>query len=193
MRKLNLIVILFSGITLLSGCAEQMRPKPRPIQVKEDYSSLLNNQSQSFKVNKTINLQSFPQVKQAAREGDPDAQYALGYMYFYGKNGARQDVALGQQWIEQAASSGQPQALQAIKLFKEAAHPDAGNVYMENENKTSTKAKTIVVSSKKPKTKKQKVPKATPKSSSSTSSKKSTSATATVSTSTKPSTVSSST
>ncbi len=59
---------------------------------------------------------SFTQISQAARSGDPDAQYALGYLYYYGI-GTTQDRQTGLVWIRKAASQGQPVAQQALKAL----------------------------------------------------------------------------
>ncbi len=59
---------------------------------------------------------SFTRISQAARAGDPDAQYALGYLYYYGI-GATQDRQTGLVWIRKAASQGQPVAQQALKAL----------------------------------------------------------------------------
>ena len=57
---------------------------------------------------------SFHRVEQAARAGDPDAQYALGYLYYYGI-GTTQDRQTGLTWIKRAAAQGQPVAQDALK------------------------------------------------------------------------------
>lgn len=60
---------------------------------------------------------SFDQIKSAAQNGDADAQYALGYMYFYGKSGAPKDPVAAKNWIGKAASQRQPQAMKALDLM----------------------------------------------------------------------------
>lgn len=62
---------------------------------------------------------SFSRVEQAARSGDPDAQYALGYLYYYGI-GATQDRQTGLMWIRKAAAQGQPVAQQALQKLSGA-------------------------------------------------------------------------
>lgn len=57
---------------------------------------------------------SFTRVEQAARSGDPDAQYALGYLYYYGI-GTTQDQQAGLMWIRRAAAQGQSVAKDALK------------------------------------------------------------------------------
>lgn len=59
---------------------------------------------------------TFAQLKQAATQGDPDAQYALGYMYYYGKDMPRDELS-ARMWIAKAAAQGQPQAIRAQALL----------------------------------------------------------------------------
>lgn len=55
-----------------------------------------------------------------AEKGEPTVQYAVGYMYYYGK-GVKQDKAIGKMWIDRAADQGLPQALQAQTLIEKQA------------------------------------------------------------------------
>ena len=59
---------------------------------------------------------SVARVEQAARSGDPDAQYALGYMYYYGIGTVR-NPSVAQTWISKAAAQGQPLARKANRLL----------------------------------------------------------------------------
>jgi DamX protein len=70
----------------------------------------------SNKVNTSSTL-SFDQIKVAAEHGDADAQYALGYMFYYGKGGAPKDSSLARMWIEKAAARKQSQAVKALALM----------------------------------------------------------------------------
>ncbi len=59
---------------------------------------------------------TYEQVREAAQDGDADAQYALGYMYYYGQNVTRN----GKQarfWIAKAASQNHQQAIRALKMM----------------------------------------------------------------------------
>lgn len=61
---------------------------------------------------------TFDQVREAAQDGDADAQYALGYMYYYGQNVTRN----GNQakfWIGRAASQHHKQAIRALAMMNE--------------------------------------------------------------------------
>lgn len=57
--------------------------------------------------------QAFRRLEPLAQQGNSEAQYAIGYMYFYGL-GTIQDQQLATQWIQAAARQGQPQAKQAL-------------------------------------------------------------------------------
>ena len=57
---------------------------------------------------------SFRKVEQAARSGEPDAEYALGYLYYYGI-GTTQDRQTGLVWIRKAAAQGQTVAQEALR------------------------------------------------------------------------------
>lgn len=75
------------------------------------------------------------QVKQSAAQGSPDAEYALGYMFYYGK-GLPRDEESARMWIGKAAAQGQPQAIKALQLLKQ---PGEGQV---TGTKTATQSPT---------------------------------------------------
>lgn len=64
---------------------------------------------------------SIERIQRAAESGNPDAQYALGYMYYYGISTVqdRQTAAL---WIKRAADQGQPLARRAWGLINSDGH-----------------------------------------------------------------------
>lgn len=51
-----------------------------------------------------------------ALKGNAKAQYAVGYMYYYGE-GVAQDTDTGYFWIDQAAEQHYPPAQNALKLI----------------------------------------------------------------------------
>lgn len=57
---------------------------------------------------------SFGEIEESARSGDPDAQYALGYLYYYGI-GTTKDKQTGLLWIRRAAAQDQTLAREALK------------------------------------------------------------------------------
>ncbi|KTC97500.1 Sel-1 protein [Legionella geestiana] len=60
--------------------------------------------------------QAFIRLKPEAKRGQPDAQYAVGYMYYYGQ-GVVENREKAKYWIIEAASHGQPDAIRAAKLM----------------------------------------------------------------------------
>ncbi len=59
---------------------------------------------------------AFIRLKPEAEKGQPDAQYAVGYMYYYGK-GIVEDRKKAWFWINAAANLGQPDAKEAIRIL----------------------------------------------------------------------------
>lgn len=57
---------------------------------------------------------AFILLKPEALKGQPDAQYAVGFMYYYGF-GVYENRKLGVYWIRQAADKNHPLAIEAMK------------------------------------------------------------------------------
>jgi TPR repeat protein len=60
--------------------------------------------------------QAFIRLKPEAKKGQPDAQYAVGYMYYYGQ-GVVENRKKAWYWITSAANAGQSDAQEAVKIF----------------------------------------------------------------------------
>jgi TPR repeat protein len=80
-----------------------------------------NHISNQFESGKTAFQQkqyndAFSSLMPAAKKGNPAAEYAIGYMYFYGK-GVTQNTVLAQQWFAKAAKKHYPQAQAALNLL----------------------------------------------------------------------------
>jgi len=63
---------------------------------------------------------SVSRIQTAAENGDADAQYALGYMYYYGIDTVK-DQQTAALWIKRAAEQGQPLAKKAWSLINSGA------------------------------------------------------------------------
>lgn len=63
-----------------------------------------------------------------ACDGNPEAQYALGYLYYYGY-GVAQDTDVGYFWIKRSEEQHFPLAIKALSLIEK--HQDAN--YLENQ------------------------------------------------------------
>lgn len=104
-----------------------------------------------------LNNFTFEQWQQAAEAGDPDAQYAMGYMYYYGK-GTAQNTEKAENWIKRASVQGQPQAIAAAAALglnqpqsepevttpaQDVAAADTASKKAKNESKAASKQYTI--------------------------------------------------
>jgi len=61
--------------------------------------------------------QAFIRLKPEAMKGQADAQYAVGYMYYYGQ-GVIEDRKQAWYWITRAAEAGQADAKIAVQMLK---------------------------------------------------------------------------
>ncbi len=81
---------------------------------------------------------AFIRLKPEADKGQPDAQYAVGYMYYYG-TGVVEDRKKAWFYINRAAVAGQPEALVAVKILgcditsTVATHCGVDTVVVRNE------------------------------------------------------------
>ncbi len=96
MKFINYIAALACAFAL-SGCCEFSAPEPCAF-----YAD-------------TYTL-TFPEVKEAALQGDAEAQYALGYMYFYG-NGVECNQREARFWINKAMANGHLAAMHAMQIL----------------------------------------------------------------------------
>lgn len=64
---------------------------------------------------------AFVRLMPEAKRGQRDAQYAVGYMYYYGQ-GVVEDRKKAWFWITQAAQKGQPDAVKATQILG-TGHP----------------------------------------------------------------------
>tara|TARA_B100000989_G_scaffold298629_1_gene288833 strand:- start:7748 stop:8776 length:1029 start_codon:yes stop_codon:yes gene_type:complete len=66
---------------------------------------------------------AFKDLQPLAKQGNPDAQYAVGYMYYYGL-GTPIDRSQAIHWMQMAANNGQPLAKEAMQ------HINTGSVHL---------------------------------------------------------------
>lgn len=86
---------------------------------------------------------SLTKLETAAQHNDPDAEYALGYVYYYGVNDsadAYNSMATAKLWMRRAAAQGQPQAIQALQLLQDS---ETGSSTEEKVKTTQTKATVV--------------------------------------------------
>lgn len=100
MKYLSKLLIIVSFIPMLAACLTT--------------SVSLREGINDFRVEEY--RRAFVRLKPLAIKGNPDAQYAVGYMYYYGK-GAVEDRKKAWFWINAAANAGQPDAKEAIGIL----------------------------------------------------------------------------
>ena len=101
MRFRVILLIIICSLTLFSGCMA------RSFNLREGIKSF---QIQNYR-------QAFIRLMPEAIKGQPDAEYAVGYMYYYGQ-GVVEDRKKAWHWINCAAKAGQMDAIEAIHLLR---------------------------------------------------------------------------
>jgi len=81
---------------------------------------------------------SLSKIEGAASRGDPDAQYALGYMYFYGIGTVR-DTRAAKLWIRRAAAQGQPLAIKATHILNYREYSGVGSTSMSTHTRSPSR------------------------------------------------------
>lgn len=94
--------MLSLSLLLLTACSSTT-PKDSYAQAK------LNFTEQNY-------YNAYQQLLVPAAKGNSDAEYALGFLYYYGK-GTPVNQQLGKQWILKAAQDGNEQAAQAYQMI----------------------------------------------------------------------------
>lgn len=61
--------------------------------------------------------QAFLRLLPVAKAGNPDAQYAIAYMYYYGQ-GVVEDRKKASKWMKRAAAQNQADAIEGLKLIQ---------------------------------------------------------------------------
>ena len=91
---MKFFIIVLVTILALTGCAGHILKQGKQAFNQGNYSAAMEK------------------LTPLAEKGDPAAQYAVGYMYYYGQ-GVSTNKSLGEIWIGKAADQGLPEALQA--------------------------------------------------------------------------------
>jgi hypothetical protein len=100
MRVIFRLVILLALVLSMVGCISRLNLQ----------EGIISFRAQDYR-------QAFIRLKPEAEKGQPDAQYAVGYMYYYGQ-GVVEDREQAWKWINRAAHAGQPEAIAALKIIK---------------------------------------------------------------------------
>jgi TPR repeat protein len=104
--KLIRIMVVFVLFSTLAACASESGDSINGDAFKQGQVAFKTGDYKS----------AFHLLYPLAMDGQPDAQYAIGYMIYYGK-GVVRNQQIGQAWIREAAVHGQAQAEQAMQLL----------------------------------------------------------------------------
>lgn len=103
---MRIILLILFSLTLFA-CAIHPRPNLEVQQGKQDFE-------------KGYYKRAFHELLPYAANGNIKAQYAIGYMYYYGY-GVTQDTETGYFWIKKAADQGYRPAIKAVEIIKTSA------------------------------------------------------------------------
>ncbi len=100
------LILCLIAMTFLTACATT---KPSPAQRVELQRIKKNFETGYYK-------SAMRDALPLAADGIAEAQYAVGYMYYYGY-GVTQDVDVGYFWIKRAARQGFVPAVKAVRMI----------------------------------------------------------------------------
>lgn len=107
----NLFIIVFMSL-LLQACAST--------RLHYQFQEGMQNAKRSFDSGNF--KEAFCRLLPLAVAGCAEAQYALGYLYYYGY-GVSEDTISGLFWIEESAKRGYPPAIKALSVLKANPSP----------------------------------------------------------------------
>ncbi len=103
LKQLALGLGLTMVLLALAGCATTPPTPGSPERFAEGREAYLaGDYSRAFEL-----------LLREAEDGNPDAQYTVGYMYYQGQ-GVQQDEQAALRWIQAAANNGSRRAVQAL-------------------------------------------------------------------------------
>ena len=108
-KTANTIAIGFLSAVILSGCATSTTSTPY-----QPAKPTMAQAQQAFAQHHFVEAQQALTI--LAIDGNAKAQYALGYLYFYGQGTAR-DLDLARGWFKKAAAQGYAKARTALEMM----------------------------------------------------------------------------
>ncbi len=118
-------LLLLLAAVMLTGCATNKKEtpvttEPTPTQATQSKNmspATLSQLEQGKRLFKDgFYKRAMEQLLPLAAEGNMEAQYAVGYMYYYGF-GAAQDTASGHFWVQRAADQHYEPAIKALAIM----------------------------------------------------------------------------
>lgn len=116
MRK---IIIIAFAVIFLTGCGTSKNQKDGvPVQSKTMSPAMMSELAHGKQLFKDgYYKRAMQQLLPLAAEGSMEAQYAVGYMYYYGF-GVAQDTSTGHFWIQRSADQHYEPAINALAIME---------------------------------------------------------------------------
>lgn len=113
----NMIIIALAVI-FMTGCATNKKQEPIPQQPKQLSTAMMSQLAYGKTLFKDgYYKRAMEQLLPLAAEGSMEAQYAVGYMYYYGF-GVAQDTTTGHFWIQRSADQHYEPAISALGIME---------------------------------------------------------------------------
>ncbi len=140
----------FSSLIIISLCLLACASHGVPLEMQAGKVAFENGEYQD----------AFHELLPIAVKGNPQAQYAVGYMYYYGY-GVPEDVESGMFWMTRAAEQNYPPAIEALQIIREhnmeiaadenrRRQMDQRDAIMQSTVRTSPRRTTVTVIKSKP-------------------------------------------
>jgi len=101
-------IAALSGV-LLAGCASSNMSQARQLPNHTYEAAKANFDRHNYSA-------AFVQLQEPAKAGNKHAQYALGYLYFYGL-GTSKNISKAKYWFQKASAQGLISAQKALKMM----------------------------------------------------------------------------
>lgn len=111
----NFIVVTGIFLFCTVGCASWHQPSSTPSRLHPPSPLSKRQAARLSYIRKEKDYVRY--LMREANMGDPDAQYALGYLYYYGRETLPQDIIRASYWIHEAASQHHPAAKVALEIL----------------------------------------------------------------------------
>jgi TPR repeat protein len=113
------VIIFLLTAVLLTGCATNKKKDVIPTQPKITSPATMSELEQGKRLFQDgYYKRAMQQLLPLAAEGNAEAQYAVGYMYYYGF-GATQDTQSGDFWIRRSADQHFQPAINALVIMEQ--------------------------------------------------------------------------
>ncbi len=138
-------MVRLTSALLLAGSLSALLPSCASVRGQNGQSTLAAEDYTFEKAKALYHKGNYSQaaviLKQLADKGDPAAQYALGYLYYYGQ-GVEQNTGVALDWFKLSAAKGFSKAIEALQRHEVLQHRNNGQSNRSNAGKSVAAAQT---------------------------------------------------